>query len=184
MRNVKSSMYQCSTCRLLMQYVVGETQETRSTETSEWFDVTNYGGVSSSARSFRGRAAWRCNIGPYWQVLSVAPFILSLFSNAHIIWTVSLLNVCISRVNVEACIWCDENFYTPLVGNLLAFPAMEEFWESIKILQSYCQNLTPRLFETQYGMPVEVQILTVDEGLVSCWYDDLYLPSFEFIWCE
>jgi len=52
----------------------------------------------------------------------------------------------ISPGSVALLLRCGWNFYIRFVGNFIVFSTVEEFWKSIGILQSHCQNSTPPFF--------------------------------------
>jgi len=59
---------------------------------------------------------------------------------------VSVSNCCISQGSVATCLRCGGNYYTRFVGNVFLFTAVQEFWKSVKIWQSYRQSSGPQLF--------------------------------------
>ena len=58
----------------------------------------------------------------------------------------SVSNCCISRGSVATYLRCGGNYYTQFVGNFFLFTAVQEFFKSVKIWQSYRQSSGPQFF--------------------------------------
>jgi len=59
---------------------------------------------------------------------------------------VSVSNCYISQGSVATYLRCGGNYYTQFVGNFFLFTAVQEFFKSVKIWQSYRQSSGPQFF--------------------------------------